>query len=41
MGQDPNAQNQSGIAQALPALGQALMQKFGGGDGGNSNGQGK
>ncbi|MDD5226901.1 MAG: tetratricopeptide repeat protein [Candidatus Omnitrophica bacterium] len=34
MGQDPNAQNQSGIAQALPALGQALMQKFGGGGGG-------
>lgn len=41
MGQDPNAQNQSGIAQALPALGQALMQKFGGGDGGSSNGQGQ
>ena len=32
MGQDPNAQDQGGIAQALPALGQALMQKFGGGD---------
>ena len=38
MGMDPNAQNQSGIAQALPALGQALMQKFGGGDGGSSSG---
>ena len=38
MGQDPNAQNQSGFAQALPALGQALAQKFGGGDGGSSNG---
>ncbi|MDD5226024.1 MAG: hypothetical protein PHV97_02430, partial [Candidatus Omnitrophica bacterium] len=34
MGQDPNAQNQSGIAQALPMLGQALMQKFGSGGGG-------
>lgn len=31
LGQDPYAQDQSGIAQALPALGQALMQKFGGG----------
>lgn len=38
MGQDPNAQDQGGIAQALPALGQALMQKFGGG-GGDSSGQ--
>jgi len=38
MGQDPNAQDQGGIAQALPALGQALMQKFGG-EGGDSNGQ--
>jgi len=37
MGQDPNAQDQSGIAQALPALGQALMQKFGGG--GDTGGQ--
>ena len=34
MGQDPNTQDQGGIAQALPALGQALMQKFGGGGGG-------
>jgi len=34
MGKDPNAQDQGGIAQALPALGQALMQKFGGGGGG-------
>lgn len=34
MGQDPNAQNQGGIAQALPALGQMLAQKFGGGGGG-------
>ncbi len=33
MGRDPNAQNTGGIAQALPALGQALMQKFGGGGG--------
>jgi tetratricopeptide (TPR) repeat protein len=39
MGQDPNAQNQSGIAQALPALGQALMQKFGGGGGEDTSGQ--
>jgi len=31
MGQDPNAQDQGGIAQALPALGQMLMQKFSGG----------
>ncbi len=38
MGQDPNAQNQNGVAQALPAIGQALMQKFGGGDGGSSSG---
>jgi len=36
MGLDPNAQNQGGMAQALPALGQALMQKFGGG--GDSSG---
>lgn len=36
MGLDPNAQGEGGIAQALPALGQALMQKFGGG--GDSNG---
>ena len=42
MGQDPNAQDQSGIAQALPALGQMLMQKFGGGGGGeNSSDQNK
>jgi len=38
MGQDPNSQDQGGIAQALPALGQALMHKFGGGDGESSNG---
>ena len=38
MGQDPNAQDQGGIAQALPALGQMLMSKFGGG-GGDSSGQ--
>jgi tetratricopeptide (TPR) repeat protein len=31
MGLDPNAQGQGGMAQALPALGQMLMQKFGGG----------
>ncbi len=37
MGRDPNAQDQNGIAQALPALGQALMQKFGGG--GDTSGQ--
>ena len=37
MGQDPTAQNESGIAQALPALGQMLMQKFGGG--GDASGQ--
>jgi tetratricopeptide (TPR) repeat protein len=36
MGKDPNEQNQSGIAQALPALGQALMQKFGSGEGDTS-----
>jgi len=34
MGKDPNAQDQGGVAQALPALGQMLMQKFGGGGGG-------
>ena len=39
MGKDPNAQDQSGIAQALPALGQALMQKFGGGGGEDTSGQ--
>ncbi len=39
MGQDPNAQNQGGIAQALPALGQMLAQKFGGGGGENSSDQ--
>ena len=39
MGQDPNAQNQSGIAQALPALGQMLMQKFGSGGGEDASGQ--
>jgi len=38
MGQDPNAQDQGGIAQALPALGQALMQKFGGGGGEDTSG---
>jgi hypothetical protein len=32
MGKDPTEQDQSGIAQALPALGQMLMQKFGGGE---------
>lgn len=38
MGQDPNAQDQGGMAQALPALGQMLMQKFGGGgDGGGQS----
>lgn len=36
MGQDPSAQDQGGIAQALPALGQMLMQKMGGGGGGDS-----
>ncbi|MFA5168292.1 MAG: tetratricopeptide repeat protein [Candidatus Omnitrophota bacterium] len=40
MGLDPNAQDQGGIAQALPALGQMLMQKFGSGGGGeDTNGQ--
>lgn len=40
MGQDPMAQNQAGIAQALPAIGQMLMQKFKGGNSGDdSNGQ--
>jgi tetratricopeptide (TPR) repeat protein len=34
MGQDPAAQDQGGIAQALPALGQMIMQKFGGGSSG-------
>lgn len=34
MGKDPNEQDQDGIAQALPALGQMIMQKFGGGGGG-------
>lgn len=34
MGQDPNAQNEGGLAQALPALGQMLAQKFGGSGGG-------
>lgn len=33
MGLDPNAQGQGGMAQALPALGQMIMQKFGGGGG--------
>ncbi|MFH0984642.1 MAG: tetratricopeptide repeat protein [Candidatus Omnitrophota bacterium] len=36
MGRDPNEQGEGGIAQALPALGQALMSKFGGG--GDTNG---
>ncbi len=31
MGQDPMAQNQGGLAQALPALGQMFAQKFSGG----------
>jgi tetratricopeptide (TPR) repeat protein len=39
MGLDPNMQNQGGMAQALPALGQMLMQKFGGGGGGDANDQ--
>lgn len=39
MGQDPNTQDQGGIAQALPALGQALMQKFGGGGEEDTSGQ--
>lgn len=30
MGHDPTEQNQEGIAQAIPAIGQMLMQKFGG-----------
>jgi tetratricopeptide (TPR) repeat protein len=37
MGLDPNAQNQGGMAQALPALGQMIMQKFGGGGGDTSD----
>lgn len=37
MGLDPNAQGPGGVAQALPALGQALMQKFGGGGGNTSD----
>jgi len=36
MGLDPNAQ-QGGMAQALPALGQMIMQKFGGGGGDTSD----
>lgn len=39
MGQDPNAQDQGGISQALPALGQMLAQKFGGGGGEDTSGQ--
>ncbi len=39
MGLDPNAQDRSGIAQALPALGQMLMQKFGGSGGGDTSDQ--
>jgi tetratricopeptide (TPR) repeat protein len=40
MGKDPYAQNEGGMAQALPALGQMIMQKFGGGGGGeDSSGQ--
>ena len=40
MGRDPSEQGQGGMAQALPALGQALMQKFGGGaDGEDTSGQ--
>jgi len=39
MGQDPNAQDPGGVAQALPALGQMLMQKFGGGGGDSSGSQ--
>ena len=41
MGLDPNAQNQGGMEQALPALGQMLMQKFGGSGGGDSSDQNK
>lgn len=41
MGVDPNAQNPNGMAQALPALGQAVMQKFGGGGDGGSSGGGQ
>ncbi|MFH1801108.1 MAG: tetratricopeptide repeat protein [Candidatus Omnitrophota bacterium] len=37
MGLDPYAQGQGGVAQALPALGQMLMQKFGGGGGNTSD----
>lgn len=39
MGRDPNAQNQGGFEQALPALGQMLMQKFGSGGGEDTSGQ--
>ena len=38
MGQDPMSQNQGGLAQALPALGQMFAQKFSGG-GEDSGGQ--
>jgi len=38
LGRDPYAQNQGGMEQAIPALGQALMQTFGGG-GGDQSGQ--
>lgn len=39
MGQDPAAQNQGGIAEAIPALGQVLAQTFGGGGGGEDPGE--
>lgn len=38
MGQDPMSQNQGGLAQAIPALGQMFAQKFSG-DGEDSGGQ--
>jgi hypothetical protein len=37
MGKDPASQDQAGIEQALPYLGQMLMQKFGGGSDGESS----
>lgn len=39
MGRDTSGQEQGGMAQALPALGQMIMQKFGGGGGGDTSGQ--
>lgn len=37
LGRDPYSQDQGGMEQAIPALGQALMQTFGGGGGGGED----